>query len=151
MTNKNDFTKILGLSASLMMGLSMGMVSQNAGAEAFIFIERSSGFYDEKPRVTDGNYQYIDPAIGAIYKIMPGDTLSNILDAVYYDTNLKPEYLSQYIVKRNKRAFGGGQARYMFAGANLYVPSTAEVESSIYKNSGIGGMSGTGRNALYYP
>lgn len=126
-------------------------ITPKAWADAFIFIERSSGYYDEKPRVRDGKYQHIDPSIGAVYKIMPGDSLSKIVDTVYYGTNLKPSYLMQYVVKRNKHAFGGGQARYMFAGANLTVPSTAEIESSIYKNSGMGGMNGTGRNAIYFP
>ena len=121
-----------------------------ANAEPFIYLEPSGGAYGfSKPRVTDGKYEYVDPSIGAVYKIMPGDALSKIIDKVYYGTNLKTEYLSAYIVKMNKHAFGGGMARFMFAGANLKLPSTSEIEMSIYKNHSVGGMMNP-RNAIYY-
>ena len=121
-----------------------------AKAEPFIYLYPSGGHYGEsKPRVLDGKYEYVDPSIGAVYKIMPGDALSKIIDKVYYGTNLKTEYLSAYIVKMNKHAFGGGMARFMFAGANLKLPSTSEIEMSIYKNHGVGGVSSP-HNAIYY-
>ena len=146
---------IIAFKTTLVLALPaiIGLVLENhntAKAEPFIYLEPSGGFYGHsKPRVTDGKFQYVDPSIGAVYKIMPGDTLSKIIDSVYYGTNLKTEYLSAYIVKMNKHAFGGGMARFMFAGANLKLPSTSEIEMSIYKNQGVGGMMNP-RNAIYY-
>ena len=144
------FKTAMALILPMGIGMMLNVYDEADASEPFIYLHPSGSHYGaSKPRVTDGKYEYVDPSIGAVYKIMPGDALSKIIDKVYYGTNLKTEYLSAYIVKMNKHAFGGGMARFMFAGANLKLPSTSEIEMSIYKNHSVGGMMNPG-NAIYY-
>ena len=151
-TYKQSLT-IFKIIMTLVLPMVVGLLISGYGgarAEPFIYLQSSGSYYGEsKPRVNDGKVEYVDPSIGAVYKIMPGDNLSTIINKVYYGTNLKTEYLSAYIVKMNKHAFGGGMARFMFAGAYLKLPSTSEIEMSIYKNHSVGGIMNPS-NAIYY-
>ena len=62
-----------------------------------------------------------------VYKVQPGDTLSEIMALHLGDTGVNPDVMKKVIVKNNKAAFRRGNAHGMMAGANIRMPTVADV------------------------
>ena len=65
--------------------------------------------------------------VNGVYKVQPGDTLSEIMALHLGDTGVNHDVMKQVIVKNNKAAFRRGNAHWMMAGANLRMPTVADV------------------------
>ena len=65
--------------------------------------------------------------VNGVYKVQPGDTLSEIMAVHLGDTGVNPDVLKKVIVKSNKAAFRRGNAHWMMAGANIRMPTVADV------------------------
>ena len=65
--------------------------------------------------------------VNGVYKIRPGDTLSEIMAVHLGDTGVNHDVMQKVIVKNNKAAFRRGNAHWMMAGANLRMPTVADV------------------------
>ena len=65
--------------------------------------------------------------VNGVYKVQPGDTLSEIMAVHLGDTGVNHDVMKKVIVKNNKAAFRRGNAHWMMAGANLRMPTVADV------------------------
>ena len=65
--------------------------------------------------------------VNGVYKVQPGDTLSEIMALHLGDTGVNPDVMKKVIVKNNKAAFRRGNAHWMMAGANIRMPTVADV------------------------
>ena len=65
--------------------------------------------------------------VNGVYKIRPGDTLSEIMAVHLGDTGVNHDIMQKVIVRNNKAAFRRGNAHWMMAGANLRMPTVADV------------------------
>ena len=61
------------------------------------------------------------------YRVQSGDTLSEIFNRFYKDTNVNKEVLQAVFVKTNKTAFRRGNPNWLMAGSVLTFPSGADV------------------------
>ena len=62
-----------------------------------------------------------------VYKVQPGDTLSEIMALHLGDTGVNHDVMKEVIVRNNKAAFRRGNAHWMMAGASLRMPTVADV------------------------
>ena len=67
------------------------------------------------------------PVVNGVYKIRPGDTLSEIMAEHLGDTGVNLDIMQKVIVRNNKAAFRRGNAHWMMAGANLRMPTVTDV------------------------
>ena len=65
--------------------------------------------------------------VNGVYKVQPGDTLSEIMAVHLGDTGVNHDVMKKVIVKNNKAAFRRGNAHWMMAGANIRMPTVADV------------------------
>ena len=65
--------------------------------------------------------------VNGVYKVQPGDTLSEIMALHLGDTGVNHDVMQKVIVRNNKAAFRRGNAHWMMAGANLRMPTVADV------------------------
>ena len=65
--------------------------------------------------------------VNGVYKVRPGDTLSEIMAVHLGDTGVNHDIMQKVIVRNNKAAFRRGNAHWMMAGANLRMPTVADV------------------------
>jgi len=65
--------------------------------------------------------------VNGVYKVQPGDTLSEIMALHLGDTGVNHDVMKNVIVKNNKTAFRRGNAHWMMAGANIRMPTVADV------------------------
>ena len=65
--------------------------------------------------------------VNGVYKVQPGDTLSEIMALHLGDTGVNHDVMKEVIVRNNKAAFRRGNAHWMMAGANLRMPTVADV------------------------
>ena len=65
--------------------------------------------------------------VNGVYKVQPGDTLSEIMAAHLGDTGVNQDVMQKVIVRNNKAAFRRGNVRWMMAGANIRMPTVADV------------------------
>ena len=65
--------------------------------------------------------------VNGVYKIRPGDTLSEIMALHLGDTGVNHDVMKKVIVRNNKAAFRRGNAHWMMAGANIRMPTVADV------------------------
>ena len=65
--------------------------------------------------------------VNGVYKVQPGDTLSGIMAAHLADTGVNQDVMEKVIVRNNKAAFRRGNAHWMMAGANIRMPTVADV------------------------
>ena len=65
--------------------------------------------------------------VNGVYKVQPGDTLSEIMELHLGDTGVNHDVMKKVIVKNNKAAFRRGNAHWMMAGANIRMPTVADV------------------------
>jgi hypothetical protein len=65
--------------------------------------------------------------VNGVYKVQPGDTLSEIMALHLGDTGVNHDVMKKVIVKNNKAAFRRGNAHWMMAGANIRMPTVADV------------------------
>ena len=65
--------------------------------------------------------------VNGVYKVRPGDTLSEIMAVQLGDTGVNHDVMQKVIVKNNKAAFRRGNPHWMMAGANLRMPTMTDV------------------------
>ena len=65
--------------------------------------------------------------VNGVYKVRPGDTLSEIMAVHLGNTGVNHDVMQKVIVKNNKAAFRRGNPHWMMAGANLRMPTVADV------------------------
>ena len=65
--------------------------------------------------------------VNGVYKVRPGDTLSEIMAVHLGDTGVNHDVMQKVIVKNNKAAFRRGNPHWMMAGANLRMPTVTDV------------------------
>ena len=65
--------------------------------------------------------------VNGVYKVQPGDTLSEIMALHLGDTGVNHDVMKEVIVRNNKAAFRRGNAHWMMAGANIRMPTVADV------------------------
>ena len=65
--------------------------------------------------------------VNGVYKVRPGDTLSEIMAMHLGDTGVNHDVMQKVIVKNNKAAFRRGNPHWMMAGANLRMPTVTDV------------------------
>lgn len=65
--------------------------------------------------------------VNGLYKIRPGDTLSEIMAEHLGDTGVNHDVMQKVIVRNNKAAFRRGNVHWMMAGANLRLPTVTDV------------------------
>ena len=65
--------------------------------------------------------------VNGVYKVRPGDTLSEIMDVHLGDTGVNHQVMQNVIVRNNKAAFRRGNPHWMMAGANLRMPTVTDV------------------------
>jgi len=73
---------------------------------------------------------YSSPAgsvVNGVYKVQPGDTLSEIMALHLGDTGVNNDVMKKVIVRNNKAAFRRGNAHWMMAGADIRMPTVADV------------------------
>ena len=64
---------------------------------------------------------------GGFYKVLSGDTLSEIMATHLGDTGVNHDVMQQVIVKKNKSAFRRGNPHWLMAGASLRMPTVSDV------------------------
>ena len=69
----------------------------------------------------------VGSVVNGVYKVQPGDTLSEIMALHLGDTGVNHDVMQKVIVRNNKAAFRRGNAHWMMAGANLRMPTVADV------------------------
>ena len=69
----------------------------------------------------------VGSVVNGVYKVQPGDTLSEIMALHLGDTGVNHDVMKEVIVRNNKAAFRRGNAHWMMAGANLRLPTVADV------------------------
>ena len=65
--------------------------------------------------------------VNGVYKVQPGDTLSEIMAVYLGDTGVNHDVMQKVIVKNNKSAFRRGNPHWMMAGAKLRMPTVTDV------------------------
>ena len=65
--------------------------------------------------------------VNGVYKVQPGDTLSEYITLHLGDAGVNHDVMLEVIVRNNKAAFRRGNAHWMMAGANLRMPTVADV------------------------
>ena len=65
--------------------------------------------------------------VNGVYKVQPGDTLSEIMAAHLGDTGVNHDVMQKVIVRNNKAAFRRGNVHWMMAGANIRMPTVTDV------------------------
>ena len=110
------------------MTLAQSVISDNDVARLRAFIgendfdaKTTSGAGASAPSASGGS------VVNGVYKVRPGDTLSEIMAAHLGDTGVNHDVMQKVIVKNNKAAFRRGNPHWMMAGANLRMPTVADV------------------------
>ena len=65
--------------------------------------------------------------VNGVYKVQPGDTLSEIMALHLGDTGVNYDVMQKVIVRNNKAAFRRGNPHWMMAGVNLRMPTVKDV------------------------
>ena len=107
---------------------AQSIISDNDVARLKAFI----GQNDFGVKISSGVGASVYPAssgsvVDGVYKIRPGDTLSEIMAVHLGDTGVNHDVMQKVIVRNNKAAFRRGNAHWMMAGANLRMPTVADV------------------------
>ena len=69
---------------------------------------------------------------GANYTIKPGDSLGDIANRAYGDTDLKPSLVMQMIVDHNPTAFFRNNANFIYAGKVIRIPSVEDFRNMLF-------------------
>ena len=83
---------------------------------------------------------------GEGYRVKSGDTLSEIFQRFYSDTNINKEVLQAVFVKTNKTAFRRGNPNWLMAGSLLRFPSGADVINYVVESSTVDESTGAKRD-----
>ena len=110
------------------MTLAQSVISDNDVARLRAFIGENdfdaktpSGAGASTPSSSGGS------VVNGVYKVRPGDTLSEIMAVHLGDTGVNHDVMQKVIVKNNKAAFRRGNPHWMMAGANLRMPTVTDV------------------------
>ena len=110
------------------MTLAQSVISENDIARLRAFIGENdidaktpSGMAASAPSSSRGS------VVNGVYKVRPGDTLSEIMAVHLGDTGVNRDVMQKVIVKNNKAAFRRGNPHWMMAGANLRMPTVTDV------------------------
>ena len=107
---------------------AQSVISDNDVARLRAFIGEND--FEAKPASGVGGSVHSSSAgsvVNGVYKVRPGDTLSEIMAAHLGDTGVNHDVMKKVIVSNNKAAFRRGNAHWMMAGANLRMPTVADV------------------------
>ena len=110
------------------MAWAQAIISDNDVARLKAFIDDN----DFDAKMPSGVGASVYPSSGGsvvngVYKIRPGDTLSEIMAEHLGDTGVNHDIMQKVIVRNNKAAFRRGNAHWMMAGANLRMPTVTDV------------------------
>ena len=110
------------------VGLAQSIISNSDVARLRAFIGEndfdeasSSGVSASSPASSGG------PVVNGVYRVQPGDTLSEIMALHLGDTGVNYDVMQKVIVKNNKSAFRRGNPHWVMAGANLRMPTVTDV------------------------
>ena len=107
---------------------AQSVISDNDVARLKAFIGEND--YDAKTPSGVGASVYPSSGgsvVNGVYKIRPGDTLSEIMAVHLGDTGVNHDVMQKVIVRNNKAAFRRGNAHWMMAGAKLRLPTVTDV------------------------
>ena len=108
--------------------LAQSIISDNDVARLRAFIgendfdaQTPSGLGASAPSSLGGS------VVNGVYKVRPGDTLSEIMAVHLGDTGVNYDVIQKVIVRNNKAAFRRGNPHWMMAGVNLRMPTVKDV------------------------
>jgi Tfp pilus assembly protein FimV len=89
--------------------------------------------------------------VNGVYKVRPGDTLSEIMAVHLGDTGVNHDVMQRVIVKNNKGAFRRGNPHWMMAGANLRMPTVTDVMDYVVPGKDSKQHSSSGEDWIRFP
>ncbi len=107
---------------------AQSVISDNDIARLRAFIGEND--FDAKTPAGVGASAYSSSSgsvVNGVYKVQPGDTLSEIMAAHLGDTGVNHDVMQKVIVRNNKAAFRRGNVHWMMAGANIRMPTVTDV------------------------
>lgn len=118
---------LVALTAS-QITFAQAVISDNDVARLRAFIG-DSGFDAKTPSGTGASAPSASggSVVNGVYKVRPGDTLSEIMAVHLGDTGVNQDVMQKVIVRNNKAAFRRGNPHWMMAGANLRMPTVTDV------------------------
>lgn len=137
--------KQLATSATLVVGLVACPVGANDEFSDRLSerdVQRLKAFIGESAAVAE---DVVLPD-GDGYRVKRGDTLSEIFQRFYSDTNINKEVLQAVFVKTNKTAFRRGNPNWLMAGSVLRFPSGADVINYVVESSNVDESNGVKRD-----
>ena len=109
-------------------GLAQAIISDNDVARLRAFIGENNFDAASSSRVSaSAPSRSGGSVVNGVYRVRPGDTLSEIMSAHLGDTGVNRDIMQKVIVKNNKSAFRRGNPHWMMAGANLRMPTVTDV------------------------
>ena len=110
------------------IGLAQSLISDTDVARLRAFIGENdldgmarSGGSASAPSASGGS------VVNGVYRVRPGDTLSEIMAVHLGDTGVNHDVMQKVIVNNNKSAFRRGNPHWIMAGASLRMPTVTDV------------------------
>ena len=124
MQNKLKFSAAFAIT----LVIALAIISPVSAQEPMIVLSPSHSYATSS---TSDNAFAQDHNYSTKHKVLPNESLSNIIANYYAGSDVNRKFLTLAIVQKNPRAFVRANPHFLYAGRTLHLPSLSEIQAMI--------------------